>query len=115
MSPCFNYVNPGIYRQACDHAMGAETPRAACLISAAYYAACRKERVFISIPADCASCKVGKDEIPIGITHSVKIPKKEADIVIVVEQDSKNEKVYHELIVPMITELKAELTQHGIT
>nr|UEP64281.1 apolipophorin [Cotesia flavipes] len=115
MSPCFNYVNPGIYRQACDHAMGAETPRAACLISAAYYAACRKERVFISIPADCASCKVGKDEIPIGITHSVKIPKKEADIVIVIEQDSKNEKVYHELIVPMITELKAELTQHGIT
>ncbi|XP_008560242.1 apolipophorins [Microplitis demolitor] len=115
MSSCFNYVNPGIYRQACDHAMSADTPRAACLISAAYYAACRKERVYIAIPADCASCKVGKDEISIGNTFSVKIPKKEADIVFVVEQDSKNEKVFHELIVPMIAELKTELGQHGIT
>ncbi|XP_034949851.1 apolipophorins [Chelonus insularis] len=115
MSSCFNYVNPTIYRQACDHATSAGTPRATCLMSAAYVAACRHQRVYISIPSACGSCKLGKDEIAIGDSFSVKIPKKEADVIFVVEQDSKNEKIFKELITPLISELKNELAHHGIT
>ncbi|XP_063988684.1 apolipophorins [Diachasmimorpha longicaudata] len=114
MSSCFNYVNPTPFRQACDHATAAGTPRAACLISAAYYAACRKERVSISIPAECGSCKVGKDTVAIGSSFSVKIPKKEADIVFFVEQNTKNEEIYQNLIVPLMAEVKNEFKNYGI-
>lgn len=110
MSSCFNYVDPKPFRQACDHATAAGTPRAACLISAAYYAACRKQRVAIAIPAECGACK----DIAVGDTFSVKIPNKEADIVFFVEQISKNEKVYHDMIVPLMTEIKNEFKQYGI-
>lgn len=115
MSSCFNYVNPSAYRQACDHAAAAGTPRAACLISAAYFAACRKERIFIAIPSACGSCKVGKDEIAIGDSFSVKIPKKEADVVFVIEQDVKNKNIFKDLITPLISEVRSELSHHGIT
>lgn len=115
LSSCFNYVNPSNYRTACDHAVGAGTPQAACIISAAYYAACRAERVSISIPAACASCKIGKDNIAIDVAFSVKVPKKEADVIFVVEQEAKNEKIFKDLITPLIAEVKNELKGQGIT
>ncbi|XP_015121091.1 apolipophorins [Diachasma alloeum] len=115
MSSCFNYVNPMAFRQACDHATAAGTPRAACLISAAYYAACRKQGIAISIPTECGACKVGKDKnVAIGDNFSVKIPNKEADIVFFIEQNTKNDKIYHDFIVPLMAEVKNEFKHYGI-
>lgn len=115
LSPCFNYVNPSNYRIACDHAVHAGTKNAQCLIATAYYAACRAERKPISIPAACGSCKIGKDSISIGDSVSVKIPKQEADVIFVVEQEAKNEQIFKELITPLINEVKNELKEQGIT
>lgn len=55
------------------------------------------------------------ENIAIGDSFSVKLPQKQADIVFVVEQDVKNEKVFKELIQPLIAEVKNELKHQGVT
>jgi len=62
-----------------------------------------------------ASCKVGENTIAVGDTFSVKTPKNQADIVLVVEQVEENEKVFKDLISTLITDLRDELKQHDIT
>ncbi|XP_023288424.1 apolipophorins, partial [Orussus abietinus] len=114
MSGCFNYVNPAPYRHACDHA-SQSSPEGPCLISVAYYGACFEARAPISIPPACGKCKVGNQKIAIDDTFSVKIPNKEADIIFVVEQELSNEKIYKELVIPLMTELKNELKHAGLT
>lgn len=61
------------------------------------------------------SCKVGANEIEVGDTFSVIVPKKEADVVFVVEQQTPNDKIYKEMIVPLMSEVREELKQQGIT
>lgn len=61
------------------------------------------------------NCKVGANEIEVGDTFSVIVPKKEADIVFVVEQQTPNDKIYKEMIVPLMSEVREELKQQGIT
>ena len=151
---CFDIVNPAQYRDACDHAVAADTPAGACIIANAYHIACYKQGVVSTrIPASCsefslnyvismlratlstfflflpffdgvakyfslllsASCKVGANKVDVGDTFSVKIPKKEADVIFVVEQQTPNEKIYKELVVPLMSELRTELKQHGVT
>nr|XP_012148156.1 PREDICTED: apolipophorins [Megachile rotundata] len=116
LKSCFNYVNPANYREACDHAVGMGTPENACIIATAYHYACYAQRVMTTrVPSTCTSCKVGANKINIGDTFSVKVPKKEADIVFVVEQQTPNDKIYKELVTPLMGELREELKQHGIT
>jgi len=62
-----------------------------------------------------ANCKVGENTIAVGDTFSVKTPKNQADIVLVVEQVEENEKVFKDLISTLITDLREELKQHDIT
>ncbi|KAG5308105.1 APLP protein, partial [Acromyrmex insinuator] len=112
---CFNYINPTHYRDACDVAANGN-PQASCLLASAYYANCYYKRVSgINIPSTCINCKVGENTVDIGDTFSVKTPKNQADIVIVIEQDENNEKIFKDLIPILITDLREELKQHGIT
>ncbi|KAG7188374.1 hypothetical protein KM043_008028 [Ampulex compressa] len=114
MKNCFNFVNPTEYRNACDQKATVE--HGPCLIAAAYYAACYEKRVSgISLPSDCLSCKVGDKKIAVGDSFSVKTPKKEADVIFVVEQDVKNEKIFKDLVTPLMADLREELKHHGIT
>lgn len=62
-----------------------------------------------------ANCKVGGNTIAVGDSFSVKSPKNQADILLVIEQVEENEKVFKDLIPALITDLKEELKQHGIT
>lgn len=62
-----------------------------------------------------ANCKVGGNKIDIGDSFSVKVPKKEADVIFVIEQQIPNDKVYKEMITPLMSELREELKQQGIT
>lgn len=58
---------------------------------------------------------MGSNKIDVGDTFSVKVPNKEADIIFVVEQQTPNEKVFKEMVTPLMSELREELKQHGIT
>ncbi|KAL6440757.1 hypothetical protein ACFW04_003301 [Cataglyphis niger] len=115
LKKCFNYIKPAYYRDACDYAANGN-PQAPCLLAAAYYSACFYKRVYgISIPAACTNCKVGGDTIAVGDSFSIKTPKNQADIVLIVEQIAQNEKVFKDLIPTLITDLREELKQQGIT
>ncbi|XP_072754262.1 apolipophorins [Anoplolepis gracilipes] len=115
LKKCFNYVKPAYYRDACDFAANGN-PQAPCLLAGAYYSACYYKRVYgISIPAACTNCKVGGDAIAVGDNFSVKLPKNQADIVFIVEQIAQNEKIFKDLLPTVITDLKEELKQQGIT
>ncbi|CAL7938756.1 unnamed protein product [Xylocopa violacea] len=116
LSSCFKYVNPAHYRHACDHAVAANTPSGACIIAGAYHYACYAQGLLsTNLPSGCASCKVGANKVDIGDTFSVKVPKKEADVIFVVEQQVPNDKVFKEMVTPLMSEVREELKQHGIT
>ncbi|XP_019888404.1 apolipophorins [Ooceraea biroi] len=115
LKKCFSYVNPTDYRAACDVAANGN-PQGACLLATTYYAACYYKRVSgISIPATCTNCKVGAETISVGDGFSVKTPNNQADIVVVIEQAAQNEKVFKDLIPTLMTDLREELKQQGIT
>ncbi|XP_011871153.1 PREDICTED: apolipophorins [Vollenhovia emeryi] len=112
---CFSYVNPIHYRDACDVAANGN-PQAPCALAIAYYAACYNKRVYgINIPSACTHCKVGEKSIDVGDTFSVKSPKNQADIVLVVEQVEDNEKIFKDLVPTLVTDLREEFKQQGIT
>ncbi|XP_076294213.1 retinoid- and fatty-acid binding glycoprotein apolipophorin [Lasioglossum baleicum] len=116
LKSCFKYVNPSQYREGCDHAVASGSSNGACLIAEAYHYSCYAAGILTTnIPPACTSCKVGAGSVGIGDTFSVKTPKKEADIVIVVEQLAPNEKVFKELVTPLISQLRDELKADGIT
>ncbi|XP_017790563.1 PREDICTED: apolipophorins [Habropoda laboriosa] len=116
MKSCFDYVNPTQYRDACDHAFAADKEEGACVIASAYHYACyAKGLMSTRIPASCTHCKVGASKVNVFDTFSVKTPKKEADIIFVLEQLRPNDKVYKEMITPLMSELREELKQHGVT
>lgn len=115
LKKCFNYIKPAHYRDACDFAANGN-PQAPCLLAAAYYSACYYKRVYgISIPAACTNCKVGENTIAVGDSFSVKTPKNQADLVFIIEQVAQNEKVFKDLLPTLITDLREELKQQGIT
>ncbi|XP_043491499.1 apolipophorins [Polistes fuscatus] len=117
LSSCFKIVDPKNYQLACDQVVNAGTYKEGrCLIAKAYYAACYEQNVFgISIPNNCVSCKVGANSLTVGETFSVKLPKKEADIIFVVEETVPNEKIFKDMIAPLMNELREELKQRGLT
>ncbi|XP_024936320.1 apolipophorins isoform X2 [Cephus cinctus] len=116
LSGCFNFVDSTPFREACNQvATSSGNTQTACTTATAYSLRCAQIGIFTGVPLTCAgSCKIGSNEVAIGDTFSVKIPKKEADIVFVVEQVTQNEKVFKELITPLLSEVRNELKHNGI-
>lgn len=57
LRPSFPYINPDIYREACDQHVAmtlTDKPKAACEVVAAYVTALKQEHVpFASLPSEC--------------------------------------------------------------
>ncbi|XP_058796215.1 apolipophorins [Phymastichus coffea] len=115
LNSCFNYVDPKSYRAACDQLVADGVKFGACAVAQTYVTNCFMQNIFINLPNDCVQCKVGDDNVNGGDSFSVKTPKKQADIIFVVEQEADNEKAFKTLVKPMINELRTELKQQGIT
>ncbi|KAJ8687230.1 hypothetical protein QAD02_023024 [Eretmocerus hayati] len=115
LSSCFNYLDPKNYRESCDQLVAGGIKDSACAVASFYASACLVKNVVVSLPNECFQCKVGSGVINGGDEFSVKIPEKMADIIFVVEQDVDNEKVFKNLVKPVMNELRTELKQHGIT
>lgn len=109
---CFLFVNPTNYREACEHAAHetGDAQNNACSIATAYASRCRQEFIPVSIPKACNQCKVGNKPLDIGDQVSLKVPQKQADIVIVF--DTKLEKLA--MIDDVVNELKKELKSNGV-
>ncbi|XP_046751140.1 apolipophorins [Diprion similis] len=121
MSSCFDHTNPSQYRQYCDLLTSlngndeASKKQIACKVANAYVAACKNKLFPVRIPSSCVSCQVGNMKVDIGDTFSAQHPKKQADVVIVVEQATENIKVFNELVLPLISSIRTELRDQGIT
>ncbi|XP_046492116.1 apolipophorins [Neodiprion pinetum] len=120
LSPCFDHINPSQYRDYCDLLAGnvatSELKRSyACYFARAYVLNCQYKNIPVHIPSSCASCQVGNRKVDIGDTFSTQHPKQQADVVIVVEQATENIKVFNELVLPLISFVRTELKEQGIT
>lgn len=113
MRLCYLFVNPANYREACEHGThGAKNDQqSACAIASTYASRCRQEFIPVDIPKSCVSCKVGDQVVEVGDVVSVKVPKKQADIVIAFDGKLGAQKT---LVQEVVTELKAELKKQGI-
>lgn len=113
MRVCFMFVNPSNYREACEHSThgAADDHQSACAIASTYASRCRQEFIPVDIPKTCSSCKVGDNTVDVGDEVSVKVPKKQVDIVVAF--DLKMEKQLT-LVQEVVTELKNELKKQTI-
>jgi von Willebrand factor type D domain len=111
---CFLFVNPSNYREACEHAThgAAEAQKEACNIATTYASRCRQEHIPVSIPKVCSSCNVDGKSLDIEDEVSVKVPQKQADIVVVFDTAlDKQQTVVQELV----NEIRRELKNNGIS
>lgn len=109
----FLFVNPSNYREACEQStQSASDPQlAACMIAKIYASRCRQEFIPVSIPKACTQCVVGAQKVDVGDEISVRVPQKEADIVVVF--DTALEKGLT-VITEIINELRRELKNQGV-
>lgn len=111
----FVFVNPTNYREACEHATHANAKTAqdeACKIAAVYASRCREEFIPVSVPKACVQCTIGGQKVDLGDEVSVKTPQKQADIVVVFDTAIGKDL---SSVTEIITEVKKELKQQGIT
>lgn len=110
---CYLFVRPSNFREACEHAThGAEkAQQEACTIASTYASRCRQEHIPVSIPKACSSCVVGGKPLGVGDTVAVKVPRRQADVVVVFDTAlDKQQTVVQEIV----NELKNELKANGI-
>lgn len=111
---CYMFVNPTNYREACEHAThgAAEAQEAACTIVSTYVSRCRQELIPVTIPKACSRCTIGSNPLDVGDEAAVKVPQKQADIVVAFDTGlGKDLSVVQEVV----NELKKELKNNGIT
>ena len=111
---CFLFINPANYREACEHAThgAADAKTAACGIATTYASRCRKENIPVSIPKACSRCSVGTEPLDVGDSVAVKVPQKQADVVVAFDIAlGKDLSVVQEVV----NELKRELKNQGFT
>lgn len=111
---CLLFVNPSNYREACEHAVqGApDAQKAACAIATTYASRCRQEFIPVSIPKACSSCSVANKPLDVGDEVSVKVPQKNADIVVVFDTKLGGQL---SVVQEVVNELKSELKKAGVS
>lgn len=110
---CFIFVNPTNYREACEHAThgASEAQQSACNIATTYASRCRQEHIPVSIPKACSSCKVGSQPLDVGDNVAVKVPQKQADVVVVFDTNLGS---HLTLVQEVVNEMRRELKNNGI-
>lgn len=111
---CSLFVDSRNYQEACDHAThGAANPQAeACKIVSTYVSRCRKEMLPINLPKACGQCTAGDQKVEVGDDLTVKVPQKQADIVVVFDTNAKSELT---AVTEIMADVKRELKSQGIT
>ncbi|KAL1456907.1 hypothetical protein WDU94_001594, partial [Cyamophila willieti] len=117
------FVNMKTYLEACSNEVSKQsTPEQksakACLFASAFVTAVHKAGgVFLQAPLECqkyATCPALSSDSSKHI-YEFQAPFTRADIVLVVEEDVKNEEVFKNLVVPLLPALTAELKKEGVT
>lgn len=110
---CYLFVNPSNFREACEHSThgSADAQNDACSIATTYASRCRQEHIPVSVPSACRTCSVGGKPLAVGDKVSIKVPQKQADIVVVFDTAlGKDQTVVQDLL----NEVRRELKTNGI-
>lgn len=111
---CSLFVDPTNYQEACEHAThGAANPQTeACKIVSVYASRCRKEMIPVTIPKGCNQCTVEPQKVDIGDEVSIKVPQKQADIIVVFDTAIEKDLT---VATEIMNEVRRELKVQGIT
>ncbi|KAJ0171016.1 hypothetical protein K1T71_013215 [Dendrolimus kikuchii] len=110
-------MDSGPFRQACIHAVtNAQDPlHEACDLGRGYAALALTGLVPAVLPNACVKCTDTDKPRNIGDTYEIKLPNKQADIVVAVETTQSNEKTFKDLVVPLVSQLVDSLKAKRIT
>ncbi|XP_045779870.1 apolipophorins [Maniola jurtina] len=106
------------FRQACIHACGEDSPKAAqeaCDLGRAYAILAQTGLLPAILPAHCLKCTDADKPREIGEIYDIKMPTKQADIIVTIEITESSEKMYKELIVPLVGQVIDQLKSKRIT
>lgn len=106
------------FRQACIHAVTGNAENAlreACSLGAGYVALGLGTLLPAVLPPACVRCTDAGGSKNIGDTYEVKLPNKQADILVVIETTKSNEKNYKDLVVPLVSQVVDNLKSKHIT
>ncbi|XP_049881562.1 apolipophorins [Pectinophora gossypiella] len=96
------------FRQACIHAVSGSPSNAlqqACDLARGYTALAVTGLLPAVLPPVCLQCTDADAPKKIGDTYEIKLPNKQADIVVAVETTLPNEKNYKSLVVPLVSQV----------
>ncbi|XP_050357243.1 apolipophorins [Nymphalis io] len=106
------------FRQACIHACSgsdAAALQAACDLARGYAALALSGALPAVLPPQCVRCADTDAPREVGDIYEVKLPGKQADIIVSVEVTADNEKNYKDIVVPLVSQLIDLLKAKRIT
>ncbi|XP_066149050.1 apolipophorins isoform X2 [Euwallacea fornicatus] len=111
---CYPFVPVENFKTACALGLAANVKDTEQAIAKAYVTACQNRNIPVHVPDNLVQCTNGDKPYNVGDQFSVKLPGKSADIVIIVETTSGNQKLYEKLGTMLITEISADLRSKGV-
>ncbi|XP_023030403.2 retinoid- and fatty-acid binding glycoprotein apolipophorin [Leptinotarsa decemlineata] len=114
MSPCFPFVKTDNFKIACAHGLAANIEHTEMAIASAYVGTCHEHNIPISIPSHLLQCTNSMKPFNVGERFSVKVPNEAADIIVLVDTTKSNEKLYTELLKPLLQDVVKTLASKSI-
>ncbi|KAL0810218.1 hypothetical protein ABMA28_011000 [Loxostege sticticalis] len=103
------------FRQACVHAAtGADALQQACELGKGYAALAVSGLLPAVVPSVCVQCKDADKPKNIGDSYELRLPNKQADIVVTFETTVSNEKNFKSVVVPLVSQLVDNLKSKKI-
>ncbi|KAJ8705174.1 hypothetical protein PYW07_011001 [Mythimna separata] len=106
------------FRQACIHACSGDSPQAlhqACDLARGYAALALTGMLPAVLPDVCVQCTDADKPRKVGESYELKVPNRQADIVVAFETTASNEKNYKNLVVPLVGQVLDGLKSKRIT
>lgn len=108
LRPLGLFLDVAPFRQACIHACSgdsAEALKEACNLAAGYSALALSGLLPAVMPEVCVKCYDADKPRKIGESYELKVPNKQADIIVTFETTIDNEKNYKDIVVPLISQV----------
>ncbi|RVE54932.1 hypothetical protein evm_000299 [Chilo suppressalis] len=118
LRPLSIFLDVHPFRQACIHAASGEGEAAlhqACDLARGYVALAVSGLLPAIMPPACVRCVDADTPRNPGDTYELKLPNKQADIVVAVETTVANENAFKTLVVPLVSQLVDNLKSKRIT
>ncbi|XP_047037209.1 apolipophorins isoform X1 [Helicoverpa zea] len=118
LRPLSLFLDIAPFRQACVHACSGDSKEAlnqACDLARGYTALAVSGLLPAVLPDVCVKCIDADKPRNVGESYEIKVPNKQADIVVAFETTKDNEKNYKDIVVPLVGQVIDGLKSKRIT